>query len=545
MILRKPYAFIIKHFKLLHLILTVLLGISVYRISYILNFLKEYLNSPVVLNKYDTVASLTQGTILDEFDSLFPMFVFILPLITVLVTIVLLFILYTKKKPLLLYIIVILYSIAILVVYAIGYSLVGEMQKTIVDIRFTSIIKDAYSIMMFVGIGISVLTLVRATGFDIKKFNFVKDLQELDITEEDNEEFELELNVDSNVIRRNLRKKLRHLKYKYIEKKFVINLGIVISLVVIGFIVYFVILVHHETFSQNSTFGSSDFTIHINNTYVTNRDYAGNIITDNYLVILDVNVRSAYANGKKLDIGNCILTINDREYKHTTKYRDLVYDIGNVYEDNYITNKETNYLLVYEIPSNYIKKNMVFRYTMSLDLFASTMRPKYAKVKLNPVYLEEGSKTSNYELADKISFSDSVMENLSVLINNYEINSIMAEYYRFCISTKECYDSVEYITPGVGNIEKTILKLNGKIENNNVSGIYNLYNLVSKFGKVEYTIGNVKKKASVADRLTPIHSSTDTYYLEIPKEIEKADTISLVFNVRNRSYEYILKTKEG
>ena len=177
MILRKPYAFIIKHFKLLHLILTVLLGISVYRISYILNFLKEYLNSPVVLNKYDTVASLTQGTILDEFDSLFPMFVFILPLITVLVTIVLLFILYTKKKPLLLYIIVILYSIAILVVYAIGYSLVGEMQKTIVDIRFTSIIKDAYSIMMFVGIGISVLTLVRATGFDIKKFNFVKDLQ--------------------------------------------------------------------------------------------------------------------------------------------------------------------------------------------------------------------------------------------------------------------------------------------------------------------------------------------------------------------------------
>ncbi len=65
MILRKPYAFIIKHFKLLHLILTVLLGISVYRISYILNFLKEYLNSPVVLNKYDTVSSLTQGTILD------------------------------------------------------------------------------------------------------------------------------------------------------------------------------------------------------------------------------------------------------------------------------------------------------------------------------------------------------------------------------------------------------------------------------------------------------------------------------------------------
>lgn len=538
MILRKPYAFIIKHFKLLHLILTVLLGISVYRIGNIITFLKDYLISPsVLLNQMSSGMS----TASDTYNSLFPLYVFILPLIVILVSVVILFILYNKKKPFLLYIITILYSIILLGFYAVIYSLVGSMQTTIPDTRFISLVKDLFNIMRFIGIGVCILTLIRATGFDIKKFNFVKDLQELDISAEDNEEFEVELNVDSNVIRRNIRKKLRQLKYFYFENKFVINLVLLLVLIVVAFIIYFVVLVHHENYNQNQYFGSDEFTMKVDNTYITNKDYLGNKITDNYLVIVDLTVNSVYLKGKKLDTINCVLIVGDKEYKHTPKYRDLLYDIGTVYDDNLITRDKSKYLLVYEIPANMVNKKMTFRYTMSLDLFASSLRPKYAKVKLKPINLDENVTTKSYDLTNKISFSDSVMKDLTLTVDNYDINNIMAEYYRFCVSTKECYDSVEYIRPTIGNLDKTILKLSGKIENSSVKGVYNLYNLIDQFGKIEYSINGEVKKTNILGKLSPRHIGSDIYYIEIPKEVEKADNISLKVFIRNKIYEYKLK----
>lgn len=540
MILRKPYAFIIKRFKLLHLILTILLGISVYRVGIIVKFLNEYIDSPSLM--LSTLSAELTGSS-STFQSLFPFYVFILPLIVVLVSVVILFILYNKKKPFLLYIITILYSVILLGFYAVIYNLVGQMQTTIPDIRFLNVVKDLFNIMRFLGIGVCVLTLVRATGFDIKKFNFVKDLQELDISEEDNEEFEVELNVDSNIIRRNIRKKLRHLKYMYFEHKFMVNLVVLLFLIITSFIIYFVVLVHHKNYNQNAYFGSDEFSMHIDNVYLTNKDYLGNQITDNYLVVIDLNVNSSYVKGKKLDIANCILVIDGREFKHTPVYRDLLYDIGTVYEDNLIYRNKENYLLVYEIPKKLIDKKMTFRYTMSLDLFASNVREKYAKVKLNPINLDDNITSKSYDLTEKITLNDSVMKNLSILIDSYDINSVMAEYYRFCISTKECFDSVEYIRPTIGNVDKTILKVNGKIENSSINRITNLYNLIEKFGKIEYSINDNKKLVSVIGKLTPRHTSSDTYYIEIPKEIEKSDTVSLKLYIRNKIYEYRLKEK--
>ena len=544
MILRKPYAFIIKHFKLLHLILTVLLGISIYRVNYISSFLKDYLSSPIVFNRYSVESYMTSSNISDligRLDTLFPLYVFILPLITILVTLIILFILYNKKKPYLLYIVIIVYSISLLIAYAITYSLTGDMQTTLVDTRLTNIVKDLMSIATIIGVLITIFTLIRATGFDIKRFNFVKDLQELDINEKDNEEFEVELNIDSNVIRRNIRKTFRYLKYLYIEKKFMINVILALIITMTTFIIYFFFMVHHKNYEQYEIFRTDDFTMHIDNTYITNKDYLGKVINDNYLVIIDLNVNSIYKNGKKLDISNCILQIGNNEYTHKSKYRDYLIDLGTVYNDNLITNVKSNYLLVYEIPKSKINESMIFRYTLDFDLLAKTLRPIYAKVKLNPINLTENITNKRYDILDDVSLEDSVMKNLSLRIDEYDIGSTMAEYYRFCANTKTCYDSVEYITPSVGNIDKSILKIKGKLDNSNITGVYNLYNLIEKFGKIEYKIDNKTKKATIISKINPSHITNDTYYMEIPKEVENAEEVSLKFYIRNIIYEFPLR----
>ena len=45
MILRRPYAFLIKHFRLIHLILFALLAIITYNASTVLNFFKDYITA--------------------------------------------------------------------------------------------------------------------------------------------------------------------------------------------------------------------------------------------------------------------------------------------------------------------------------------------------------------------------------------------------------------------------------------------------------------------------------------------------------------------
>ena len=47
MILKKPYAFLIKHFKIIHLILSLLMIYIAYKINNILNFVKGYINNSV------------------------------------------------------------------------------------------------------------------------------------------------------------------------------------------------------------------------------------------------------------------------------------------------------------------------------------------------------------------------------------------------------------------------------------------------------------------------------------------------------------------
>ena len=45
MILRKPYAFIIKYFKVIHFLLTLLIAYLIYRTNLVLSFVSNYISS--------------------------------------------------------------------------------------------------------------------------------------------------------------------------------------------------------------------------------------------------------------------------------------------------------------------------------------------------------------------------------------------------------------------------------------------------------------------------------------------------------------------
>lgn len=531
MILRKPYAFLIKYFKLIHTILVVMMCFLLYRTSLILNFLGEYISSTQIITGKDFTGEL------------FNTWMFALPFIIIVILGILLGVMIYKKKPYAFYIINILVMIFILVFYNIGYDFIGTLEAQLIETRTIRLLRDLYTIVVLIQ-GISLIfNFIRATGFDIKKFDFRRDLQELDITEEDAEEFEVAVDFESELFKRELRKNIRFAKYVYIENKFIINGLFLIIFSITCFILYMNLTIYNKTYKQGDAFSTGDFNMLVENSYLTKQDYYGNQITDNYLLIVEIDIKANYEN-IKMNNAKVGLKIKNNIFYPINKYNSKLVDLGNLYSNDVISTQGfEKKLLVYEIPSDLINEKMTFKY---LDNFQSNgkLNPKYINVKLNPYNLDSKSEETIVNLNDEILLNEKVLDNIKVNINKFEMQDKFKLSYQYCRKS-ECYDSIEYLNPVLNtNYDKALLKIDGQLfkEDDSSDNIKNLYTIIKYFGKIKYQSARKINYYKLSSKVDPKKAdSENSYYLEIPKSIMNADKISFIIDVRDKSYEYVIK----
>lgn len=533
MILRKPYAFLIKYFRVIHTILLVLMIYLLYRTNVILNFFQEYISSDKIITGKDFTGEL------------FNQWMFILPFIIIAALVILLGVMYYKKKPKVFYIYNILVMIALLVFYNIGYDMAGTLEAQVIETRTLRLLRDSFSIVILVQ-GVSlVLTFIRATGFDIKKFDFRRDLEELDITEEDAEEFEVEVEVETNVVKREFRKNIRFAKYVYIENSFIINILVLLVFSVVCFIIYMNLTIYNKTYNQNETFLTNDFTMAISNSYLTNQDYSGKKITDNYLFIIELNIKSNYS-GAKLNPTKAELKIKDNTYYPITKYNSNLIDLGIVYSGNDINESEfQNKILVYEIPKESIKEKMVFNYLDNIEKGINKLNPKYIKIKLEPHNLDLTNTNTVIELNNVVKLNEEILDETYIYLTGFEIQERFKVGYKQCIKNA-CYDLFEYLNPNFNtNYDKVLLRIDGVANVDKTltdRKIYNLYNIINYFGKIKYEVSGQTKYYNSLSKINPKKVVSDnSFYIEIPKEVINSDKISLIIDVRDKAYEYIIK----
>ena len=167
MILRKPYALFIKYFKLLHVIMAALILILLFRTFTLYRFFNDYLSD------YQTaIANFVPGDVLNIYSFLLSMFIII-------VTIALLSVMIYKKKPKFLYIYNIVVYVLVTVLYGFCYSSLVNIDNVVLDIRVTRAFSDlSFLAMILQGISF-ILAVVRATGFDIKQFDFASDFKRI------------------------------------------------------------------------------------------------------------------------------------------------------------------------------------------------------------------------------------------------------------------------------------------------------------------------------------------------------------------------------
>ena len=213
MILRKPYAFLIKHFKLIHLILTLPLIYIVRKTHLVVDFFNTYVSNGY---QYQT------GSDMSTFYINWVLYLSIFLIIAAILSIY--YLLKYKEKPVKMYVIMMIYYLVLFIMLIWYAGIISNMAKAVLSAKSARFYRDISLIIYLPQYIFIVFTILRATGFNIRQFNFQNDLKEMQITSEDNEEVEVGLGIDTYKTKRFFRRYKREFKYYYEENKFILIL---------------------------------------------------------------------------------------------------------------------------------------------------------------------------------------------------------------------------------------------------------------------------------------------------------------------------------
>ena len=532
MVLRKPYAFLIKHFKLIHIILTALMLMFFFRLKNINDFLISYCDEGLY------------GRVNDVVSKYIGIWGYLLPILIIGVLSLIAYLLRMKEKPIKYYVITsIAYILEIVLVVAANIVL-STIQQGTATFTAVQIFSDLLKVLCYTPIPFLIVSLVRGVGFNIKQFNFKKDLIELNINEEDSEEFELEVEVDTEDIKAKFNRKLRFIKYVYLEnKKVFITISV---MVVVGLIFGIVSFINslEKIYKEGHTFDAYGSTITVVKSYKTDKDTRGFIVKKNkFYVIVDMKIKNNYDQNLAIPYENIYLRVNDeKKYAPIDNYVDEFSDFGLRFTSkNMLKNlEERQAVLVYEVDNEYIKNDLRFEYvTSKVSKDSKSASYQYVKVDLKPKEYGEVELVDTKKIGQELSFKDSLIDGTKIKIDEVEFKDKFSYNYKQVIGTetKELFKTV--VPTDTSKYRKTIMRLNANItKNTNLNPIV-YSSLFEKFATIEYELNGktYTQKAAIID-----HSSNESEftYLEVVKDSAKANKVTLVFTIRDKEYRYVL-----
>ena len=503
MILKKPYGFLIKHFRMIHLIL---LAISFYltmKVNHILQYYNSFIRGSA--SKLDAIGYVTNYHIL-----------------AIIVAIVICLIVYAllryKKKPRILYLLLILLYFLVGVMVQVSYQGLYTIYISVLETKTMLLYRDLLRILVGVQYLSLIFLLIRGLGFDIRKFNFVSDLAELGESEQDSEEFELTLG-GTEVTRRKFHRGIRELKYYYLENRTFINIIFIIVLA-LGLGTFTVNKeVINKVYKEGEAFSSSNFNFNVLNTYVTDYDAKGSMVGDlkHSFVALRISL-GGNGGAHQLETGNLILKVGNSSYAPSVRYANYFQDLGVVYQNQNIQEGKT-YLFLYSVLKTEIKEKMQLIYAND------------KVVQLSPVFLDEEEKEVNLKLGDTLNLSDTVLHQGEIRFTSYELKDKFMYSYEYEVRGEKFKS--EY---AIGGENTAIMLL--KISANSFS-LDSYASFLSSYGHLLYQVDGKEYEATFYDK-TP-GNYHDGVYLSTSREVLNASDIWMSIQIRNKKFKYKIK----
>lgn len=495
MVLRKPYAFLIKYFMIIHIVLSVLMIYVCSQFRIIISFIKDYINN--------TASVSTAGSIIGIF--MFLAIIFIMG-----ISFTIFWLMKYKNKPKLLYLFnIILYGIIFVLTIVLSSTFIN-LNNVILDSKTIRLYRDIVNIVLIFQYVFIIAMIVRTLGFDIKKFNFSADISELAIDSADNEEVEVNIGINTTKLVRGFRRYIRELKYYYEENKLVIII-LLIGVITICFISMMPRIIGKERMhGQNEVVSNLKFTMNVSNSYITKLKYDGSDVSigNNSYIITKLYFSSLYNSKYSVDTSRFVLHVGKNEYYPSLKQYNYFTDIGYGYnKQELVYNTSKPYILVFVVSDDDIKKTKTLIYTdVNLD---------ERKIRIKPVNIDVSNEVGSVNVGEELIYKGTVIGDGSIKINSVEFaNNYGAMYAAY---------------------NKKILKL----DITSSIGRYSIYDFFNKFVKLKYIKDGNEKTEKFINRTN--RNSDDGVYLDVSKEVEGADTVYLEVKIRSVVYKYFIK----
>ncbi len=535
MIIKKPYAFIIKHFRLIHLLLLIPMIFLVTQTREMLTFFHDYVaNNYTLGSSTDVLSSLASNYI--------NIFMYLAVIIILVVLIFLTIVLQRKDKPTKFYNISIVYYLVIFILITVSFAIFKSIENDTLDPVFARLIRDLATIVHYSQYIFIIFTAIRGIGFNIKQFDFKSDLAELEISSEDSEEVEFLIGIDADKAKRTVRRFFRELKYYYKENKFVFIMIVVIAIGVVGTLLYMNEEVYQRVYKENDSIASGYLNFTIKNSYISNLSQNGEVLNeDKYYVILQLEVTNRYREDHEFNYVNLELTINNEYFLPNLSIANYFTDYGTPYSGTFIKgNTTSNYILVYEIDKYLINQDFLLTVYSHYDGSVGGIGTVNNRIRLDPTLISDEIISNNVSLGTNIDLSSTNLGNSTFAITDYEFTNRYTYTYDYCITENNCIPStgsvsIDYANDG-SRMTLLVLDYNLTIDPDipymDITRSYRSF--FEDYTQIVYRINGTTYYYDVS--IENPSSYSEKAVIKVPKEVANTDRVELVLNIRNISY---------
>ncbi len=517
MVFRKPYAFLIKNFKKIHIVMLFLWLFIYYKVFLLKDFVKEFISFGTYNSNLENVSN--------KINFLF----YFTIVLMILISISLLILLRYKRKPWKLYLLIILEYI-FLFYAAISTTTFFKTYDPIQPVSSIYLNRDLLNISSWIQYGVLIIILIRITGLDLKKFGFSNDKEFLDLNSTDREEFEINIDFDKHSITRKYNLIKRKLHYFYQEHKLIVRIAILIAIVIPVLYIYNYFYVVNKSYKQGDTYNWNYYSITVENAYVTDKDSTGNVIEKNSkFVLLKVKIKNNYTSDMTVNFSRYHLMNTSVHRTPTIFYDNSFKDLGNlVSEDNQLkAGQEKEFILVYKVP----KKLENNKFVLYFQEYNGKNDTHLRKIKLK---IDDISKMNNKKVYN-------LNENINIIDDKYisfDKVDILSE------ATYNKYSCQEGDNCGI--VEKKIVSSPGKkiIKITFASSDFEGEEFVDfscKYGKIDYVDNSGKTGYYNIINLVNTSYEGKEIFIEVTDQILEAKEIYINYVVRNNNYSVKIK----
>lgn len=496
MIIRKPYAFLIKYFKIIHITLFFLIIYLVIKTRNLYIFFKDFSST----GTYTYIENMATNYV--------TVFMIITSIILIGLLLSIFFLMKQKEKKVKFYLFAtIFYSVTfLLLIYF--FNVFNNLEFNSYSNQSLVLFRDITMVMYYLNYIFLTVSFVRGFGFNVKKFNFEKDLKELDISDEDREEIEVGSGIDYENIGNFVRKRKRNISYYFKENSFILIVFSIILILSFSTYIAFNKFVTNKIYNEGEVVFINDLEYVINSSFIVTED------KKSYYLIVDYNVVNNTDSDRELNINNSKIKIGDNNYYPKTNLGSKFDEYGEVYKKQKIkSNTSNNYILIFELDNDY--NNIIlelFNYKEEKGIDAIF---HYKNISLN-LYKFSDKYLGEFKLNNTINLDNTYYKKGNLSIINYEV--LEQENYTYKICTGEICKEYNRTISASG--KNKILKIEYK---------FNLEKDIFNYLKVE--TNNIKK--DVIKNITPNNYMENMVLLEI-NDVE--ENINLFFDIKGVTF---------